>query len=285
MRTSVVDHRQPGALGAHRHDRRQRFGADRAVGVPDVGGVDRADLVRASTQARSNEPIGALPVDLQNAVMGRPILGRLSVDHDDPRPSPAGACYRSRFRPARRHGHPRVGFLPTRSRRPARCRDRARRGVPHLVRPGFRRCRRVPGAVRVLLRRPAAAHRADPGASLCADARGDPAGPAAAARAGGGARRVGGADDPDAAGDPLGDVCRPEPGQPRLLPELGVGQHRVGLPSRRRGGQSAAAHLVDVGAGPVLHRVPGAGLRVRLAVAPAARQAHADCASSCCSAR
>ncbi len=39
------------------------------------------------------------------------------------------------------------------------------------------------------------------------------------------------ADHPGATGDPLGDVRRPEPGQPRLLPELGAGQHRGGLPA------------------------------------------------------
>ena len=53
-----------------------------------------------------------------------------------------------------------------------------------------------------------------------------------------------------------------------------LAEHRVGLSARRRGGQSAAAHLVDVGAGPVLHRVPRADLRLfAVAVPPAARQA------------
>ena len=172
-------------------------------------------------------------------------------------------------------GTAQVRFLPTRSRRPARHRDRPRRGVSRLVRPGFRWCRRLPGAVGVLLRRSSAAHRADAGRVAVAGSRGDPAGSPAAARARRRARRFGGADNPDPAGNALGDVCRPEPGQPRLLPELGAGEHRVGLSSRRRGGQSAAAHLVDVGAGPVLHRVPGADLLVRLPVPPCVRQAHA----------
>ena len=117
----------------------------------------------------------------------------------------------------------------------------------------------------LLLRRPAAARRADPGCVAAAGARGHPAGAAAAAGAGGGARRRRGADDPGTARDPLGDLRRPEPGQPGLLPELGAGQHRVGLSARRRDGQPAAAHLVDVGAGPVLHRLPGADLRRRRA--------------------
>jgi len=42
--TPVVDERQPGTLGADRNDRRQRFGPDRAVGMPDMCGVDRTDL-------------------------------------------------------------------------------------------------------------------------------------------------------------------------------------------------------------------------------------------------
>ncbi len=82
------------------------------------------------------------------------------------------------------------------------------------------------------------------------------------------------ADHPDPAGDAVGDLRRPEPGQPRLLPELGAGQHGRRLPAGRRIGQPAAAHLVDVGAGPVLHRVPGAGFRLRVPVsAPAGRSA------------
>ena len=47
---------------------------------------------------------------------------------------------------------------------------------------------------------------------------------ALAAGAGRRARHVGGTDDPDPAANPLGDVRRPEPGQPGLLPELGTGR-------------------------------------------------------------
>ena len=106
--------------------------------------------------------------------------------------------------------------------------------------------------------------------------RAGPAGASPAARAGGGAGRVGGADDPHPAADPLGGVRRPEPGQPGLLPELGAGLDGVELPEGRRGGQSAAAHLVDVGAGPVLPRVPAGGVRRHRAAAPPAGQAAAD---------
>ena len=58
-------------------------------------------------------------------------------------------------RPAllRRDGDPEIRLLPPRSRRPSRRRDRARRRLPRLVRPGFRWCRRLPGAVGLLLRR------------------------------------------------------------------------------------------------------------------------------------
>ena len=134
----------------------------------------------------------------------------------------------------------------------------------------------------ILLRRTPAAHRADAGRVAVAGSRGHPAGPPAAARPGRGARRLGGADNPDPAGNTLGDIRRPEPGQPRLLPELGTGQHRFGLSARRRGGQSAAAHLVDVGAGPVLHRVSRADLRVRAAVPPSFSAGTCGPHSSCC---
>ena len=108
----------------------------------------------------------------------------------------------------------------------------------------------------------------DPHSISVADLRGDPAGPSAGSRAGRGPGRVRGADHPGAAADPLGDLRRPEPGQPGLLPELGAGQHGVQLPAGGRGRQPVAAHLVHVGAGPVLHRVPAAGHRVRLPAAP-----------------
>ena len=127
--------------------------------------------------------------------------------------------------------------------------------------------------------------RADAGRVAVAGTGDHPAGPPAAARAGRGAGRLRRADDPDPAGDALGDVRRPEPGEPRLLPELGTGEHRVGLPARRRGGQPAAAHLVDVGAGPVLHRVPGADLRCSPSVPAACSASTCGSRSSCCSAR
>ena len=100
--------------------------------------------------------------------------------------------------------------------------------------------------------------------------------PSTAACAGRGPRRLCRPHDPDPARDALGNLCRSEPRQPRLLPELGVGEHGVELPSRRRGRQSAATHLVDVGAGAVLHRVPRADLRVRLPAAQSAAVTHQD---------
>ena len=104
----------------------------------------------------------------------------------------------------------------------------------------------------------------NPAVVTVAGARSGPAGPPVAAGTGRGAGRVRGVDHPDSAGDPLGDLRRPEPGQPRLLPELGAGQHGGRLSAGRRSGQPAAAHLVDVGAGPVLYRFPGAGFRIRV---------------------
>ena len=95
--------------------------------------------------------------------------------------------------------------------------------------------------------------------------------PAAVARPGGGARRGRDTDHPGAAPDPLGDLRRPESGQPRVLPELGTGRHRVGLPTCRRGGLAAATHLVDVGAGAVLPCPPGSGPRLHRAVAQTTR--------------
>ena len=171
-----------------------------------------------------------------------------------PPPSPIAAAQLGRCEGARRGV---VGLLSPRPRRPARHRDRAGRHVPRLVRPGVRRRRRVPGAVRVLLRRQTAARRAAPRLRRC---RRCPRSirlvrrllPALVVVLAGCAVLT----ILDPAADPLGDLRRPEPGQPRLLPELGAGQHGVGLPARRRGRQPAAAHLVDVGAGPVLHRVP-----------------------------
>ena len=118
----------------------------------------------------------------------------------------------------------------------------------------------------------------NPSGSLAPGARAHAVGPAPAPRARRRARRVGGAHHPGSARNPLGDVRRSEPGEPRVLPELGVGQHRVELSAGRRGGQPAAAHLVDVGAGPVLHRVPGADLRMGLPVPRAAGQPHAHVA-------
>jgi hypothetical protein len=44
-RLAVADQRQPGAAGADGHHGRDCLGADGAVGVPHVGGVDRADLL------------------------------------------------------------------------------------------------------------------------------------------------------------------------------------------------------------------------------------------------
>ena len=76
-----------------------------------------------------------------------------------PRPAPRHRPGTTRQRAANAcQGCTRVGFLPARPRRPARHRDRARRGVPRLVRPRFRWCRCLPGAVGVLLRRTPAAH-------------------------------------------------------------------------------------------------------------------------------
>ena len=60
-----------------------------------------------------------------------------------------------------------------------------------------------------------------PGRVAVAGSRGDPAGPPAAARARRGARRVGRADNSGAAGNALGNICRPEPGEPRLLTRTG----------------------------------------------------------------
>ena len=136
--------------------------------------------------------------------------------------------------------------------------------------------------VRLLLRQFAAADRADPGRLAVAVAPPQAAGPAAAARAGGGARRGRDTDHPGAAPDPLGDLRRPEPGQPRVLPELGTGRHRVELPTCRRGGLAAATHLVDVGAGPVLPCLPGPGPRLRRAVAQATGHRDCDRCSSWC---
>ena len=42
---TVVDERQPGAAGADSDRRRHRFGADRAVRMPQMRRVDRADLL------------------------------------------------------------------------------------------------------------------------------------------------------------------------------------------------------------------------------------------------
>ena len=56
--------------------------------------------------------------------------------------------------------------------------------------------------------------------------RAGPAGPPAGTRAGRRAGRLRAADHPGPAADPLGDLRRPEPGQPRLLPELAAGQLR-----------------------------------------------------------
>ena len=219
-----VDDRQRGAARRDRHHRRQRVGADRAVRMPDVGGVDGADLVGRQRRASGIHPSRPSPsAPSQNATSPA-----RSVDC----PSTMLTLSPARTVPATESGADQralmgtrtSGLLPARPRRPARRRDRAGRGVPHLVRQGLRRRRRVPRAVRVLLRRPAAAHRADPRFVAVTGARGQAAGPAAAARAGRGARRVGGADDPDPARDALGDLRRPEPGQPRLLPELGAGR-------------------------------------------------------------
>ncbi len=190
-------------------------------------------------------------------------LGRLSVDHDAFDPTQAGVskcCPSTRGHP-RRHGQPQGRLLSTRPGWPPRSSHPAGRCLPHLVRPGVGRGRRVPGAVRVLLRRQVAAQCAERPTGTVPAPRAGPAGAAPAARAGGGAGRVGGADDPHPAADPLGGIRRPEPGQPGLLPELGAGLDGVELPEGRRGGQSAAAHLVDVGAGPVLPRVPAGGVR------------------------
>ena len=95
--------------------------------------------------------------------------------------------------------------------------------------------------------------------------------PAAAAGPGGGARRGRDTDHPGAAPDPLGDLRRPESGQPRVLPELGTGRHRVGLPAGGRGRLAAPTHLVDVGAGAVLPCLPGSGPRLHRAVAQTTR--------------
>ncbi len=104
--------------------------------------------------------------------------------------------------------------------------------------------------------------------------RGGPAGAQTAAGPGGGAGRMRAADHPHPAADTVGDLCRPEPGQPRLLPELGAGRHGRRLSAGRRISQPTAAHLVDVGAGPVLHRFPGVGFRLRVPVpAPTGRPA------------
>ena len=45
-RLAVADECQPGAVGADRHHRGHRLGTDRAVGMPEVCRVDRADLLR-----------------------------------------------------------------------------------------------------------------------------------------------------------------------------------------------------------------------------------------------
>ena len=116
----------------------------------------------------------------------------------------------------------------------------------------------------------------NPGVIAVAGTRSHSVGSPTAARSCRGVGRLRGADHPDPAADPLGDVRRPEPGEPRLLPELGVGQHGGRLSAGRRSGQSPAAHLVDVGAGPVLHRVPGAGFRVRISVSTPTRRPAAD---------
>ncbi len=160
-------------------------------------------------------------------------------------------------------GRPQVRLLPPRSRRPSRNRDRPRGGLPRLVRAGFRWRRRLPRPFRVLLRWTPAARRTDTGRVAVPGSRGHPIGSPAVARARRGAGRSGGADNPDSAGNALGDVRRPEPGKPRVLPELGTGQHRSGLSARRRSGEPAAAHLVDVGPRSVLHRVSRADLPVR----------------------
>ena len=91
-------------------------------------------------------------------------------------------------------------------------------------------------------------------------AAGETSCPSASACVDRGARRLRDTDRRGAAPDPLGVVRRSEPGEPGLLPELGTGRDGVELPERGRGGIAAAAHLVDVGAGPVLHRParPGA---------------------------
>ena len=234
----------------------------------------------------------AASIALISAGVSADTFGRLAVDHDDPRPSPAGvtldpprAAPPVRATTARPWGRARRASTGTTSTACAASRSRWSRcstcgsaGFPVGSTSSWR-CRGSSSAGGCCARA------LTPGASLWPRARGHPAGPPAAARAGRRARRLGGADDPDPAGDPLGDVRRPEPGEPGLLPELGAGQHRVGLPARRRGGQSAAAHLVDVGAGPVLHRVPGADLRVRLRVPRASSASTCGSRSSCCSAR
>ena len=215
-------------------------------------------------------------------------FGRLSVDHDDHCPSPAGTSHRAgnpdtqsaRFQGARASDHYRHDLDGL-------------RGVAILLVAVFHVWfGRVSGGVDVFLAlsgfffggrllRTAMT----PGASLWPVGEVTRLGSAAAARTGDRARRRGGADDPHPARNPLGDIRRPESGKPGLLPELGVGEHRVGLSARRRGRQSAAAHLVDVGAGPVLHRIPGADLRVRPACSAGYSAGICGSPSSCCSAR
>ncbi len=201
------------------------------------------------------------------------VFGKLAVDHADPvTVSCTGLHRRSGGHGGAQSGVP--GVLSLRPGRPARHRDRAGRRLPYLVRPCLRRRGRVSGAVRILLRRQGHSRRAEPGCDAVAGVRGDPAHPTAGSRPRRGAGRLCGADHPGSAGDALGDIRRPKPCQPRLLPELGAGQHRLRLPAGGRSRQPLAAHLVDVGAGPVLRQLPGVDRRVGLPVpAPYGRPA------------
>ena len=218
---AVADQGQPGAVGADGHHRRHRLGADRAVGMPDVRGVDRADLLRGQrrhaveslVQLGRSGPACVCSMPTRARVGGslemRDVagLGRLTVDHVDPHPDPPVGTDRRGFSSACRDRSAEIGALPPRPRRATRSRDRPRGGVPRVVRAGLGRCRRLPGAVRFLLRRFAAAHRAEAGIVAVAVARDPPPGPPAASRARRGACRRRGAHHPGPAADPLGDVC------------------------------------------------------------------------------
>ena len=204
-------------------------------------------------------------VDGKCVVRLRPAgLGRLSVDHDAFDPTQAGVSKRcpSTRGHRRRHGQPQGRLLSTRPGRPPRSGHPAGRCLPHLVRPGVGRGRRVPGAVRVLLRRQVAAQCAratqpalSPRRELVRLVR----------------RLLPALVVVLAASAVLTILIQPqtrwEAFADQSLASLGYYQNwelrldGVELPEGRRGGQSAAAHLVDVGAGPVLPRVPAGGVR------------------------